>query len=178
MAKEKNKKAAEVEETAVEPEENTAVADDELEGSEDNENEGVDDADLPEYMKVGRDTVDSLDDDTKVQYLEELTKAMFGYSADFMNQADAFGARNILIGAGRARKAAVMFRKCVTAYRLLSIHVARLKRAEKAEAKESKRTAEAEEAKAAKTPKKAEEKAPAAKPAAKEAPKAKKPARK
>ena len=128
-------------------------------------------------MKVGRDTVDSLDDDTKVQYLEELTKAMFGYSADFMNQADAFGARNILIGAGRARKAAVMFRKCVTAYRLLSIHVARLKRAEKAEAKESKRTAEAEEAKAAKTPKKAEEK-PAAKPAAKEAPKAKKPAKK
>jgi hypothetical protein len=167
MAKEKNKKAAEVEETAVEPEENTAVAEDDLEGAEDNENEGVDDADLPEYMKVGRDTVDDLDDATKVQYLEELTKAMFGYSADFMNQADAFGARNILIGAGRARKAAVMFRKCVTAYRLLSIHVARLKRAEKAEAKESKRTAEAEEAKAAKTPKKAEEKAPAAKPAAK-----------
>ena len=178
MAKEKNKKAAEVEETAVEPEENTAVAEDDLEGAEDNENEGVDDADLPEYMKVGRDTVDDLDDATKVQYLEELTKAMFGYSADFMNQADAFGARNILIGAGRARKAAVMFRKCVTAYRLLSIHVARLKRAEKAEAKEAKKTAEqAEEAKAAKTPKKAEEK-PAAKPAAKEAPKAKKPAKK
>lgn len=163
MAKEKNKKPAEVEEAVEEVEETLEGVEDPEdedypdaesdvdpedgadEGSEDNENEGVDDANLPDYMKVGRDTVESLDDATKVQYLEELTKAMFGYSADFMNQADAFGARNILIGAGRARKAAVMFRKCVTAYRLLSIHVARLKRVEKAEAKElSKKTAEAE----------------------------------
>lgn len=173
MAKEKNKKAAEVEEQV---EEEVETTEEELEGSEENEDEGVDDTDLPEYMKVGRDSVEELSDELKVQYLEELTKAMFGYAADFMNQADAFGARNILIGSGRARKAAVMFRKCVTAYRLLSIHVARLKRAEKAEAKESKKTAEAAEAKAAvptkekeKAPKKAEEKAPA---------KAKKPAKK
>lgn len=178
MAKEKNKKAAEVEETTEETVETTEVPEDELEGAEANEDEGVDDADLPDYMKVGRDSVDELDEATKVQYLEELTKAMFGYAADFMNQADAFGARNILIGAGRARKAAVMFRKCVTAYRLLSIHVARLKRAEKAEAKEAKKTAEqAEEAKAAKTPEKAKEKAPAKAPA-KEAPAAKAPAKK
>lgn len=176
MAKEKNKKAAEVEEQV---EEEVETTEEELEGSEDsedNEDEGVDDSNLPEYMRVGRDSIEELSDETKVEYLEELTKAMFGYAADFMNQADAFGARNILIGSGRARKAAVMFRKCVTAYRLLSIHVARLKRAEKAEAKESKKTAEAAEAKAAaKAPKKAEEKAPA-----KEAPKApaKKPAKK
>lgn len=172
MAKEKNKKAAEVEEQV---EEEVETTEEELEGSEENEDEGVDDSDLPEYMKVGRDSVEELSDELKVQYLEELTKAMFGYAADFMNQADAFGARNILIGAGRARKAAVMFRKCVTAYRLLSIHVARLKRAEKAEERESKKTAEAAEAKAdAKTTKKAEEKAPE-----KEAPKKpKKPAKK
>ena len=172
MAKEKNKKAAEAEETTEEVVETTEVPEDELEGAEANEDEGVDDADLPDYMKVGRDSVDELDEATKVQYLEELTKAMFGYAADFMNQADAFGARNILIGAGRARKAAVMFRKCVTAYRLLSIHVARLKRAEKAEAKEAKKTAEqAEEAKAAtkKPEKKAEPKAEAPKPAKKPA---------
>lgn len=177
MAKDKNTKAPEVEETTEEEVETTEGTEEELEGSEENENEGVDDDALPEYMKVGRDNVEELSDETKIQYLEELTKAMFGYSADFMNQADAFGARNILIGAGRARKAAVMFRKCVTAYRLLSIHVARLKRAEKAEAKEAKKTAPAEEAKAATkpTPKKAEEKAPA-----KEAAKtpAKKPAKK
>ena len=172
MAKEKNKKAAEVEEQV---EEEVETTEEELEGSEENEDEGVDDSDLPEYMKVGRDSVEELSDELKVQYLEELTKAMFGYAADFMNQADAFGARNMLSGAGRARKAAVMFRKCVTAYRLLSIHVARLKRAEKAEERESKKTAEAAEAKAdAKTTKKAEEKAPE-----KEAPKKpKKPAKK
>jgi hypothetical protein len=157
MAKEKNKKAAEVEE---QEEEVVETQEDELEGSEENEDEGVDDSDLPEYMKVGRDSVEELSDELKVQYLEELTKAMFGYAADFMNQADAFGARNILIGAGRARKAAVMFRKCVTAYRLLSIHVSRLKRAEKAEER-SKKTADAAEAKAVTKPtKKAEEKAP------------------
>ena len=175
MAKEKNKKAAEVEEQA---EEEVETTEEELEGSEDNEDsedsednedEGVDDSNLPDYMRVGRDSIEELSDETKVEYLEELTKAMFGYAADFMNQADAFGARNILIGAGRARKAAVMFRKCVTAYRLLSIHVARLKRAEKAEAK-SKKTAEAAEAKAA-APTKEKGKAPA-----KEAPK--KPAKK
>lgn len=158
MAKDKNKKAPEVEETTEEEVETTEVPEDELEGSEENEEEGVDDADLPDYMKVGRDSVEELSDETKIQYLEELTKAMFGYSADFMNQADAFGARNILIGAGRARKAAVMFRKCVTAYRLLSIHVARLKRAEKAEAK-SKKTTEVAEAKAA-VPTKEKEKTP------------------
>ena len=172
MAKEKNKKAAEVEDTAEEAVETAVAPEDELDGAEGNEEEGVDDADLPAYMKVGRDDVDELSDETKVQYLEELTKAMFGYSADFMNQADAFGARGILIGAGRARKAAVMFRKCVTAYRLLSIHVARLKRVEKAEAKEAKKTAEqAEEAKAAtkKPEKKAEPKAEAPKPAKKPA---------
>lgn len=174
MAKEKNKKAAEAEETTEEVVETTEVTEDELEGAEANEDEGVDDADLPDYMKVGRDSVDELDEATKVQYLEELTKAMFGYAADFMNQADAFGARNILIGAGRARKAAVMFRKCVTAYRLLSIHVARLKRAEKAEAKElSKKTAEAEkaekaaEAKAGNKKKQENTKSPAKKPAKK-----------
>ncbi|MDY0215099.1 MAG: hypothetical protein RBS24_06290 [Bacilli bacterium] len=147
MAKEKNKKAAEVEEQV---EEEVETTEEELEGSEDsedNEDEGVDDSNLPEYMRVGRDSIEELSDETKVQYLEDLTKAMFGYAADFMNQADAFGARNILIGSGRARKAAVMFRKCVTAYRLLSIHVARLKRAEKAEAK-SKKTTEVAEAKA------------------------------
>jgi len=160
MAKEKNKKAAEVEEQEEEVVETQEEETEEVEESEENEDEGVDDSDLPEYMKVGRDSVEELSDELKVQYLEELTKAMFGYAADFMNQADAFGARNILIGAGRARKAAVMFRKCVTAYRLLSIHVSRLKRAEKAEER-SKKTADAAEAKAATKPtKKAEEKAP------------------
>ena len=144
MAKEKNKKAVEVEEHE---EETVETPEEEVEGSEENEDEGVDDTDLPDYMRVGRDSIEELSDETKVQYLEDLTKAMFGYAADFMNQADAFGARNILIGSGRARKAAVMFRKCVTAYRLLSIHVARLKRAEKAEAK-SKKTTEVAEAKA------------------------------
>ena len=175
MAKEKNKKAVEVEEHE---EETVETPEEEVEGSEENEDEGVDDTDLPDYMRVGRDSIEELSDETKVEYLEELTKAMFGYAADFMNQADAFGARNILIGSGRARKAAVMFRKCVTAYRLLSIHVARLKRAEKAEAKDAKKTAEAAEAKVEtpkKAPKKAEENAPV-----KEAPKApaKKPAKK
>ena len=174
MAKEKNKKAAEVEEQV---EEEVETTEEEVEESEDNENEGVDDSDLPDYMKVGRDTVEELSEETKVQYLEELTKAMFGYAADFMNQADAFGARNILIRAGRARKAAVMFRKCVTAYRLLSIHVARLKRAEKAEAKSKKTAEEAAEAKAA-TEAPSKKEAPKKEAPAKEEKKAKKPAKK
>lgn len=150
MAKEKNKKSEEIEEQV---EEEVETTDEEIEESENDDEEGVDDDSLPDYMKVGRDSVEELPDELKIQYLEELTKAMFGYAADFMNQADAFGARNILIGAGRARKAAVMFRKCVTSYRLLSIHVSRLKRAEKAEER-SKKTAEAGEAK--EVPKKTE----------------------